>query len=390
MSRFVISSLTVWAVVAIPFSVRADDELKAFRARQEVAAQKLASNVSDAIDRSRRLEKTDPLEAQALLKQTLRQVGNSEDLPRSQRTQLIAQLEARLRSVDDTLRFRRVTQDQKPAYRDFDKPKSRPSSYDPPSGGITSAVKNFQDGPKNSVKIAQDANRIRTENINRINDSIERGVPYPTDDRPILFPSKEAWARITERGKPKLSAKEVALLKALNSTLSVNFDGDKFGTVINYLQERTGITINVDEASKQETMLDYEDPVTFKVNKTTVRTILKKVLADKGLTYVIREGSLQVMTPKKASEMVIVRSYPISDLVQPSQMAQMYGPFVARAQMLNNVQQLMNLIQTTIEPSYWQPNGPGSIMFYEPAQALVIRGSAEMHFQLGSGGLFGR
>ena len=65
------------------------------------------------------------------------------------------------------------------------------------------------------------------------------------------------------------------------------------------------------------------------------------------------------------------------------------SPFVARAQMLANVQSLINTIQSTVEPSYWQPNGPGSIAFFEPTMSITIRASAEMHYQLGGTGRYG-
>ena len=66
-----------------------------------------------------------------------------------------------------------------------------------------------------------------------------------------------------------------------------------------------------------------------------------------------------------------------------------FGPFIAQAQMMQNAQQLILLIQQVIEPNYWQPNGPGSIVFYPPTKSLIIRASAEMHYQLGSPGIFG-
>jgi hypothetical protein len=108
------------------------------------------------------------------------------------------------------------------------------------------------------------------------------------------------------------------------------------------------------------------------------------------LTYIIKEGNIQVMTPKRASEYTVVRSYPVDDLVAPNQFAMMFGPFAQHAQMLQNAQQLINMIQLTVEPSYWQPNGPGTITFYAPTKTLLIRASAEMHYQMGSPGLFGR
>ena len=60
-----------------------------------------------------------------------------------------------------------------------------------------------------------------------------------------------------------------------------------------------------------------------------------------------------------------------------------------QAKMMQNAQQLINLIQATIEPNYWQPNGPGTIAFFAPTKSLLIRASAEMHYQLGSPGMFG-
>jgi hypothetical protein len=47
------------------------------------------------------------------------------------------------------------------------------------------------------------------------------------------------------------------------------------------------------------------------------------------------------------------------------------------------------MIVNIIEPSYWAPNGPGTIMYEPFSGSLVIRASAEMHYQLGSPGLFG-
>jgi hypothetical protein len=81
--------------------------------------------------------------------------------------------------------------------------------------------------------------------------------------------------------------------------------------------------------------------------------------------------------------MMTVRSYPISDLVEGS-FGQQFGPFVARAQMLNNAQNLINLIQNSVDPSIWQANGGGgSITFYEPTRTLIIRAPTEFHYQFG-------
>jgi hypothetical protein len=121
----------------------------------------------------------------------------------------------------------------------------------------------------------------------------------------------------------------------------------------------------------------------------TVRTALKKILGDKGLTYIIKEGNIQVMTPKKASEYTVVRTYTISDLVTPDPRLNFFNPYMAQFQKIQAGNQIVALIQNTIEPSYWQPNGPGTIIFEPTTGALIVRASAELHYQLGSPGLFG-
>ena len=48
-------------------------------------------------------------------------------------------------------------------------------------------------------------------------------------------------------------------------------------------------------------------------------------------------------------------------------------------------QELIDLIQSTIAPESWAVNGgKGTILFYQPQNALVVRQTAEAHEQLGS------
>ena len=198
----------------------------------------------------------------------------------------------------------------------------------------------------------------------------------PTDE-PFTLP--KGWKQISESrakmfGSAATTEKETKILKTLNSTISIDYNGDaKFKTVLEDLQDRTGLTLIMDQASVQDLNLDYDDTVKLRLPKITVRTALKKILGDKGLTYIIKEGALQVMTPKRASEYTVVRSYPIEGLVAASQVATRFGPFVTRApKCLANVQGLINMIQGSVEPTYWQPNGPGSISFFEPTMSISI------------------
>lgn len=45
---------------------------------------------------------------------------------------------------------------------------------------------------------------------------------------------------------------------------------------------------------------------------------------------------------------------------------------------------LVDLIERTINPAFWDTNGgPGTIVYYQPLQCLVVRASGEVHHRLG-------
>jgi len=387
MSRFLLCSLTTLAFVGSAFSVRADDELDRIRQQQEVAVQKLKADVAGAIEKSRNLQKTSTEEARNVLTEMLGKVRDSRFLVESVRSSLTSQLQARVTAVDEVARVRKVAEDQR-VLRD-PPPTTRRPVNEAGGSGVSGVAKGFQDSAKGAQQVAADSIRTREKTIVAVTNSLEKVLPADKD-----FSLPPYWKQLTEHRKnlvnQQLTAKEIALLKTLNSVMSVDYNNEKFKLVINHLQDKTGLTLILDEASARDLNIDYDDPISFKVQKASVRTILKKVLGDKGLTYIIKEGNIQVMTPKRASEHTVVRSYPVDDLVAPNQFAMFFGPFAQYAQMQQNAQQLINLIQSTVEPASWQPNGPGSITFHAPTKTLLIRASAEMHYQMASPGLFGR
>lgn len=386
-------SLRLWLGLALctlclasPAALRAQDDLKDAAERVKIAAQKVTAEVGDALARARTLERTDPAEARLVLDRAQRKLRDSQEVGEDVRDRLNRQVAAQQRQIDETIRVERVERDMA-AEREAGRDKFRSlvgQASQPGKGGVTDiAAQRITGGAAQAAAAA----KFRNEREQRINDTM-RGVI--TASRPIVgsmeFPSN--WEQLTENRKkivgPKMTEKEIALVRILNSTLSVDFNNNAFKDVINYLQDKTGLGIIIDEASLKDAMVDYDDPVTFKINKVTVKTVLRKILADKGLSYILKEGTVQVMTAQKAREHMVIRTYPIDDLVGPSLAAQFYGPFVAQAQMAGNVNSLIQMIQNSVEPSQWQANGgPGSITYFAPSMSLIIRASAEMHYSLG-------
>jgi len=363
------------------------DDLDRILARDKIAAGKLLSDAGAALRESVSLEKTSPASAALLLERSIADVKDSTVLRPEDRSIYLGRLQARLNAVNETLRIARIAVAQK-ATREAENAtrkirESAPVKGVGPSGVAKSYIGNVAD------QVAA-ADRLRKDRAIASN-SIFRGIEVSATPINGVVEYPKYWARLLDsphRGTgQKLNPKEVALLKTLNSTMSVDFENRKFSEVIDYIQSKTGLTIFVDKSSLEDAGVEYDDPVTFKVPRVTVRTVLKKVLADRNLTYVIKEGALQVVTPMKARDMMVVRTYAVSDLLGGADPR--FGPFVNRAVMVNNAQGLIRTLQTAIDPGIWDINGGTATMFFNEATlTLVVRAPAELHYMMGSGGLF--
>ena len=63
------------------------------------------------------------------------------------------------------------------------------------------------------------------------------------------------------------------------------------------------------------------------------------------------------------------------------------GPILNQQQVLDNAKQIVDMIQTQVEPESWSiNNGPGKIVFDPVRMVLVVKASAEVHYMLGGGG----
>ena len=97
----------------------------------------------------------------------------------------------------------------------------------------------------------------------------------------------------------KLTVKEQAILSALNSTISVNFKNSKLEDAIQYFQMVTKQPIILDQEALKDVDASYDSPVTLSVQGISVRTALRKILAEVGMTYVIKNESIQVTSAQE-------------------------------------------------------------------------------------------
>jgi hypothetical protein len=195
----------------------------------------------------------------------------------------------------------------------------------------------------------------------------------------------------------QLTDKEKAILKALNTPITVNFRNSQLKDVIEYLQTVAGVSILIDHEGLTDVEASYDTPITLNVKGVTARTVLRKVLAEIGMTYVIKEETIQATSAERAKKLMVVRRYYIGDLVgNGGALTQLSGlPLTPLAnqqaqglQVTQTVNLLIDMIKSSVDSQSWQgEGGDGTISFHAPSMSLVIKQSAEIHAQLANGGL---
>jgi hypothetical protein len=363
---------------------RNDNPADQIRRQNEVALQKLYKEVAAAMEQANKVGRKDPEKAAKILKRMKDRVEDDNLLSDAKRDSIVRLLKNRIKywnsEADDQARTLADRQEKRKLTQ------QRRSEEDLTGKERVENTKKTIEGIREGINEGKKINRLREAGSRRVmNDVVKSSIPIGDD----ITWTKDKWLlkKLKERKNPqKLTKKEIALLKILNSTISVDFDGAKFKEVIGYLEDKTGQTIFVDEESMKEASVDYDTPITLKAKKVGVRSLLRKILNDVGLTYVIKDEIIQVVTLKKAKEMMVIRTYPIGDLI--GNVDAFLPPILRQQQMLINAKNLIDLIQSTIDPQSWstksEGGGGGTIAFDLPTMSLVIKQSAEMHFALGS------
>jgi hypothetical protein len=197
------------------------------------------------------------------------------------------------------------------------------------------------------------------------------------------------WKEKTERRKPQLSPKLKAVLAGLRTTVDIDKSGAPLTEVLKSLSEAMKLPIILDKETMQAAGIEQSTPTTVQPGSpVSAKTALRLALSNHGLTYVIKDNMIQVVTREKAASMMETRVYYIGDLVTP-----LGGGFtgipgrgsVANTdpdQVRKNVESLIKQIKESYDPNSWKggpSDGKGDITYHSASMALVVKASAEVH-----------
>lgn len=444
-SREVLAALSLSLVMAAPLSApaqstgdRRGDYLDQVRNMNDVAAQKIESEVRSTLRATQRLMFSDPAKALERLKQTLAMLQDDSVLSEGRRATLIRVVKDRIRvaqagpdtsmpdgakkaqangmpdgakkaqaisrqaaqaqdsaadqSVQKSLEnIRRLQQDGKTA--EASRQAADLARHNPDNPAAQAASR--QASALDRVAGERGTRREHQDRFASTMTDIDRSATPPAGD--VDFPKD--WKERSERRKKyrgvQLTTKEKAILQALGASVSVNFQGSTFETAIDYLSTLSNQPIIVDKAALKDADIGYDSPVNFKLKNVSMRTVLRKLLGEFGLAYVVKDQAILITTAQRAKEMMVVRAYPIGDLVSgiggigglnPLQFGPVLGQALNQQQLTQNVNGIISMIQSSVEPDSWKVNGGGGTIAYDPlTMSLLVKQSAEVHALMGGG-----
>ncbi len=163
--------------------------------------------------------------------------------------------------------------------------------------------------------------------------------------------------------------RERIIYEALSKPTDVDFEEKPLKDIIEKIAQTSGIQIQFDEKALSEAAVATDTPITKRLRGISLRSTLRLLLRPLQLTYVIRNGVLLITTQTEAENQLVIRIYPVRDLLSDEQSDLDFDP-------------LVDLIETIVAPQTWDTvGGPGSSVALPPG-LLVFSQTVEVHDEI--------
>ncbi|WP_157369281.1 hypothetical protein [Zavarzinella formosa] len=215
-------------------------------------------------------------------------------------------------------------------------------------------------------------------------------------DRMSIVPKKDLefdekrFKEITELRKPKLDPVMKSMLTSLKTPVEFDFKNMTLMEALKQASAALKQPITLDKQTMTEAGIDASTAANYQTPAAIQgRTALKSLLGNYGLTYIVKDGRIQVVTREKAAQTMETRVYYLGDLVTGTGAipggSPRLGPVIDQMQAQQNVQEIVNMLKNSVDPNSWKGSGgdgKGEITFHAPSMALVVKASAEVHGML--------
>ncbi|HEY3966243.1 MAG TPA: hypothetical protein VGM05_16910 [Planctomycetaceae bacterium] len=223
----------------------------------------------------------------------------------------------------------------------------------------------------------------------------QSGVVASENDDANEKPSRAASAISGARGHPppeieyfpQPMPQETRVLDALAKTIDVDFQDVPFEMCIASLEKQSGVPIRIDrDRGGPEDRPQHDTVVTLSVKGSSLETVLSRLLLPYPFAVTYEHDTLIIASSTVASDLLITRTYPVSDLYTGRERVDVSK--LPRERTLPGVKypappvysDLEEALVKTIDPDSWSDlSGPGEISYMKESGSLVIRQTWNTH-----------
>jgi len=175
------------------------------------------------------------------------------------------------------------------------------------------------------------------------------------NDSFTIFPSADPHSARLGESFPQPSQAEARILKALDELSTVEFDETPLQEALQHLFQERDVNL-VGDANALTPMI-RESKVTLTMKDARLSSILKTLLREYDLTYIIDEDALRITSPLIAGSQFLVRTYPVGDLVTAP----------------DELKSLMQSVEKTVDLATWErQGGQGNIAAANNSKSLIV------------------
>ncbi|MGA2068155.1 MAG: hypothetical protein ABSG86_24500 [Thermoguttaceae bacterium] len=146
----------------------------------------------------------------------------------------------------------------------------------------------------------------------------------PESAEPYIMPSPTDWNALTRRrgrltdADRHRSPRELEIEQKLRTPVSVAFHNKPLSQAMEELSKIAGVNIVLDEEGLRQEGLSPDTPVNFSLSSDIMlRSVMNLILGPRNLCFLVEDEVLRVTSREARSGKLIVRKYPVGDLVMP-------------------------------------------------------------------------
>ena len=171
---------------------------------------------------------------------------------------------------------------------------------------------------------------------------------------------------------PAQSQVHKSIEQALDEQAEINAIDQPLIDVIRQLRDGTGQNFAIDSPAIEEEGVTTNTKVNLQLRGVTLRSALKILLSEFRLTWIVENEVLKITSVTRAMGTLDVRAYRVGGLLMPGEDKE------------QQLERLIELVQSTIEPSSWDvAGGQGTIKAFLGGDSLVVRQHQNIHHRIG-------